>query len=269
MGRQKFQVGEYTYTMEKFKVDELLPNDKILGPDPTADFLQTVVSYGIIRPITYTSYKGELHLIDGGRRIKACRMLAIPEIVAQVFEEVPPFDQAAWSVILNQQRSLNPIAEYRYLSKLKKDDIDEFYRVTRTTRAHVEKVMRLDNLDKSVKQDFIDATENGKIAEGTLWKIANESKPRQKYLKTVLKEKDKITAKDVKAARQARSEAVLEAAADTVFKDNVPKSFTPEYIFAIFSDNEGLAGPWYDFHDAHQEALSRGGDWKAYRLVEV
>lgn len=270
MAKQKFQVGEHTYTIEKYKLDDLLPNEFILGPDPDKNMLATIRDYGIIYPIVLTNYEGKLVLIDGGRRIKAARILEIPEIVAQVFENVPPFDRAAWSLILNQQRSLNPIAEYHYLSQLREEDVPRFLQVVRADHAHITKVMTLDNIQPELRQDFIKQHEDGKIAEGTLFHIAKLSEPRQAYLKTVLDEKGKLTSKDVKQAKRASTQAVL-AANEQAFEsvDVEQPTEKHEYIFTLFSNEHGIEGAWFDFQEAHQAKLEKGNSWKVYRLVEV
>ena len=253
-------------------LDKLPLNDNIVGPEPEDEFIDTINDFGVIYPIIMTEWDNTLFLIDGGRRIKACRILEkwgtpVGNLSVRIYEDISPFDQATWAVILNSQRSINIIAEYIYLCKLRDtDNWDKFIEATKMNPAHVKKVMSLDNLYKD--SPFLEAHQGGKIAEGTLFEIAKLGEPRQKYLETILVEKDKVTARDVKESKQASTEAVLA----TLDFENMPE---PEQVYPVyyivFSPTECVITDiiFDDYYSAHEEAVKTNGKSKVYQLVEM
>lgn len=261
---------KYKYTFHEVELADLPANEDILGPEPDREFLMTVQNYGIIYPIILTVYEGQTYLIDGGRRIKAARYFEYNTITAQIYSEVSPFDQAAWSVLLNQQRSVNPIMEYHYLSQLREEDWPKFIEATRINKAHIKKIMSLDNLDPDVRSTFFEGYSDGKIAEGTLFDVAKQSQPRQVYLKTVMDAKGNLTGTDVREAKQAGTQAILAANEHLFDEVEQPTDVTTtEYMFVAIQKmgDHAISGPFYDFHSAHEWALANGA--KLYRLVEV
>lgn len=262
----------YKYKSRKMALDKLPPNDIIVGPEPDTEFIETINDYGVIYPVIMSDWHDTLHLIDGGRRIKACRILEeegakIGNLSVRIYEDINPFDQATWSVILNSQRSINPIAEYLYLSNLRDtEDWDKFIAATRMNPAHAKKIMSLDSLYEN--SPFLEAYSDGKIAMGTLFEIAKLGEPRQKYLETILVEKDKVTARDVRESKKASTEAVL-ATLDFEDMPEPEETYPPYYI--IFNPKECTSADtiFKDYYEAHEKAVKMNNGSKVYQLVEM
>jgi hypothetical protein len=272
MGKMKFATGEYTYTMEKLDpFDSWLPaNHQIIGPEPDHDFILSIAENGIWYPIIVTLYNRRYELIDGGRRLKVARLLEFDEIVCQVYDDVNPQDQKAIAIILNDQRSRNIVLEYQYLSELRNDDYQAFLDRTRLQPGHVNKVMKLDNTKDAYRDAWLQSHIDGKIALGPLLGAAKLTKPRQDHLWEIFETTGKFTGPDVRAAKEASTEAVLAAASFLSEEVQVPEVFVPENLFAVLDPSrldETEVHFYTDWHDAFEDARSRS--WKMYKLVEV
>lgn len=265
-----FDVGTYKYISTAVQLDELPANEDIIGPEPTREFVQTVAEIGIIYPIVLTRYEGNLYLIDGGRRIKAARLCMHEMINANIFEEVNPTDRAAWALILNEQRSDNPVAEFLYYNKLhEQGNYEEISKGYGMNKAHFEKVMSLNKLVHP--QEFIEAYQRGKISESTLFGLAKLGGARQDYLLGVLSSTGKVSASDLTEAKQARQRAVLEASAQRLNMQMPQENTTPEPgpMFLVMDPSDLVTHSVFtDFHQAYQAKLENPG-FKLYRLVEV
>lgn len=267
-----FSVGDYKYQVAEVKLEDLPPNGDLEGPEPSRELLSSVASVGIVYPIIVLRWEDELHVIDGRRRIKAARACNMDTIVANIFTDIREDDQAAWAIILNEQRSVNPVTEYQYYKALMaKANWEEVISQYQINKAHMDRIMSLDNL---ASIDFISSYEDGKIAESTLFEIAKLGEPRQKYLLGILDTKGKLTAKDVKQARTARTNAVLEASSehfkDMNMREQVSKA--PAMLYATLSTTDiehADVQLFADFHQAWQYKLEHGNGTKMYQLIEV
>ena len=254
-------VGGYEYTFVEMNVLELPPNEELLGPEPDRELLQSIDTIGIIYPLVATLYRKKFHLIDGRRRIKAARELGIETLTCMLFQGVSPVDRAVWSIVLNEKRSINSVTEYLYYKRLmEEDNWEEITKLNGLNKSHFKKVMSLENLKHP---EFVEAFQEGTVAESTLFDIAKLGKKRQDYLLEVLNDKGKVAASDVKQAKTARANAVLASKPEM---PNMPEAIEIDNrpIFMVLDSIDGLPR---EYHEALQSKLESGG--KLYRLVEV
>src|SRR5512143_626355 len=84
--------------------------------NPTREFIESVREFGVLAPITVKKMPSEDGIVDhyevimGRRRVSASRIVGLENIDAVVYE-AGEWNYALLTLIENQQRSRNPIAE--------------------------------------------------------------------------------------------------------------------------------------------------------------
>lgn len=292
-GRPKVhKSGSWSFVYKTYDVKDF-DDAQLVGRSPreVREMTKEIAAAGlIIQPIITTVYNGKTHLQDGAKRILASRALAalttgeateegyditpsdFKRISAKEFQDVSPNDIKAWALILNEQRSDNAIAAWLRMKKLQEDG--EWEAVAEMHFLNKSRFARLSKLnDLAHPDEFVQAFQDGKLAESTLFGVARMGKPRQKYLLTVLQEKDKLTGPDLKEAKTAKAATVLSAMPEVnMLMPKKGENYEPppvekaKELFAIIS-NGNLVGPFDGFHPAHQEKLDNGGD--LYRLIKI
>lgn len=260
-----------------------IPANELETWDFTNDpaYWKSVYEEGVITPIICTNYQGEMFLIAGNRRIasflyarqKAIELDTLKDkdhleaIPATVYEGVPPDDRAVWSLIENAERSENVILTWLHIKALEKvpGKWDEFVELSVANKAHWDKFRKLDEIEP----ELVDAFTAGKITETNLLACATLG-ARQSYVIDILRKKNKIVAKDIKAARRAKAKAVLNAAEGLKLDLSLPVLVAkkPSQLFVCLADDLSVpydASP--DFGEMHNLSLENG--YKLYRLMEV
>lgn len=263
---------------------------KLTSPEPTPALVDSILKNGILEPIIIGRYRTKKHLISGKRRIKAAykamellledTKLAqaigvkstgyLEMIPAIVYTGINPNDRAAWSIIVNEHRSENPLDaydNYRYLTDNDKwTDIKDLINMN---PSRFKKLQSLDNLKKN-RATVFGAVERKEMAVGTMYQLAKLGPQRQTFCLALLKANKKLTSGDIKTAKEARASAVLS------------QGDMPNMDIAAFDEtqNEGdgfiVIGFAPDtppafrktFAEAHQDFLDDPGS-KVYRLIHV
>lgn len=284
--------GDYRFVIRQFPVTDF-NEEELVGraPREVDQTAREILSLGlVIYDIIVTKFNGEYHLMDGAKRILACQRITEMEneeivsllgsdheidpkdfttISAKVFLDLDPADTKAWSIILNEQRSDNPIMTWLRMRDLKKqrrwEKLSELYSFN---KQRFKKLERLDNLIRP--KTTLKAYYGGGIALGTLFQLASLGKKHQQYCHKTLKETGKITGNDIKAAKTARATAIL-ASAPKINMDmpTVQEAATLETGLTLFAIREKgvLSGPYESYHKASQIHLENGGE--LYRLIPV
>jgi ParB/RepB/Spo0J family partition protein len=219
------------------------------GPEPDREFLKSVQDFGVIYPIVLCQNAEGMTIIDGRRRIKAALRLGHDTIKAITYTGLSPDDKAAWTLILNEQRSNNIISEYRYYSQLlETKDWDTLREEYGFNKSHVQKILTLGKIKELSK--FTAAYEEGSIAETTLFAIAKLPEERQDYLEDVYDHEGKVTMTNVKEAKQLRK---AEAVASMPKLDvTIPEKKTCIYEYAVYQGVGASAELFRDFKEAYE-----------------
>ena len=282
--------GDFRFSTKTLNVTKDFNKDELIGRSPkgVAAFSKSIMATGlVIYPVICTYYKDKLYLIDGVKRVLACQTIIalkndeIAEIPglspsfdrmefqyirAKVFYDISPDDRAAWGIILNEQRSDNEISTWLRMKKLQKDgNWDEIAKIQKLNPQRFKKLEKLNNLDEPDK--IVNAFEQGQLTRSTVFELAKLGKPRQQYLSAVLDDKEKLTAADIKASKEARAAAVLSAAMPDLGLPDIAAVPKRVEMFVILLKNSNLDGPHDDYHTAKQQALEHGGE--LYRMIPV
>lgn len=205
-------------------IETLPPNDQLIAPKPDIDRVKSIIQHGVIMPIICTLYRNKVHVIDGRRRIMAVReafhrveedpefleefshdnLDHIKFITVKMYKKIAPNNQAVWSIILNEQRSDNPLSFYKYIKQLQDSNHWEaLAKLLRTNKSTVDKHLKLDKLIDQEK--IFTAYEEGKIATSSMFDMAVLNPQQQRFLIDVLEKEGKITGTDIKQSKSART----------------------------------------------------------------
>jgi hypothetical protein len=245
----------------------------------TPQYVDSVYDVGVIQPVLLGKYRNKLYLIAGNRRILSYlaaverakddgsfeKKLHLQTIDAVIYHGISPTNQAAFSMIENEERSDNPVATFKLIQLLKEqnkwDEVTELYTLN---RGRLNKFAKYGKIDT----EFLDAHLNGKIAKGNLEKIASLNSTRQAVLKQTLEKKGKLTYPDI---REAKSTQVTKALKQMPSLPAIPLPQVEDepdvQIFAIMHDN-GVLAPT-TFESLTEALITRQDGDRIFRLVEV
>lgn len=184
-------------------------------------FVDSVRRYGVIEPIIVVpnDHGGSLpyRVIAGRRRLAAARIVGLEKIkmVLRKYE----IDSVSLLVTLteNQQRSENPVAEYRALKELVSRGfmLDEIMETSGLNEAKIERLLRLDKLP----DEILDGVETGKVAFGTAVQMTKLGYEKYKKLVEKFRQDGKLTGKDVHEVREAEVGEELQLAAESLVEE--------------------------------------------------
>lgn len=208
----------------RIPLHELPPNNRLLGPAPTKDLIDSVRIFGLLQPLVVGEKDDQYHIHGGRRRLKTLRLLDAEWDAREDTEEgnqegSNPFAYAdcyvvdddgytshqTITILLNSTASPNPVAELEAIEALIKQGHgkEEICKVTGLRKSTVDSRLRLSNLHSTLRGALTD----GKMTPGTADHAARLSGQAQKRLAEKYLEGDKITGKDVDEQRQARTQA--------------------------------------------------------------
>jgi len=193
-----------------------LPED-MPGPEPTAEFVDSVRRFGVVFPIVLIE-KGPLlfEIVDGRRRVKAARKAELRDVQARVYEDDGLLSMdAVLTISLNRLRSDNPAAELEAIEALWKKgaSMQQIRKATGLPQATIEKRLQLQNL----KGPFRAALADGKIAVSVAEALAKLPGPAQVRLMRKFKKDGRVTMSDVKVEKSARAVNEMEQLPASVF----------------------------------------------------
>jgi ParB/RepB/Spo0J family partition protein len=153
------------------------------GPDPSAEFVESVKRDGVIEPIVLLRADKKVKVLTGRRRIKAARAAGLAKIPARVFD-LGDEDSAAFQhihiLLLNGMRSDNPITDLEAIESLLLMGAEdkEIAAATGLSVQTIRRRLRLGALHKVLR----DALRKGKITIAAAEKAARLPYPTQETL---------------------------------------------------------------------------------------
>ena len=126
---------------------------------------QSILKIGLIQPIIVRKDKKKFELVAGERRLRACKLVGIDEILAIVsdFDDRKAFESGLIENI--QREDLTSIEEAEGYSRLMNEfnyTQEELAKIVSKSRSHVANLLRLISLPKEVKKYILD----GKLSLG-------------------------------------------------------------------------------------------------------
>ena len=227
----------------------------VSGVQVRPEFQKSVNEHGVKVPIAICQNGDGVEVIDGLRRIEAARRANIEEIDANVLSKE---EAAAMTIILNCQRSPNPIAEADALIKLMMGGMstyDQLYEVTGMPKATIDKRLKLMSLSEPMKE----AVAGGKVKVSVAQRIASLSQEDKLKLDAVLEAKGKLTNKDVDEIRSAtRSTAQAELPSELFdCTDEPKKAMSIRQVVESWCD-EGKGNPDILIAELEKHFIPRG-----------
>src|SRR3990172_4512389 len=87
------------------------------GPKPDREFIESVKRFGILEPVVVLKRLNQFHIADGRRRIVAAHAAGLDRVPAR-FYNLDAVSSQLLTLILNDRRSPNPVAEYHAIRDL-------------------------------------------------------------------------------------------------------------------------------------------------------
>jgi ParB family chromosome partitioning protein len=255
------------HMIELIDLNKLPPNEELEGPEPNDELVRSIHEFGVIYPVIISrDGDGNETIIDGRRRIKACRILELDSIKVIYYEGLESNDEATWALILNDQRSDNVITEYKYYSKLSETkDWQQLKREYGFNKNHVQKVLSLGKIIEL--ETLTNAYEQGLVAESTLFEIAKLGEERQRYVMNVLETKGKVAFSDVKEAKQIKRKEAMASLQLTPVK-TIPAERVEAFMYAVAEPDSNMALLFTNIQEAYENRDAVVGS-RLFRLFEV
>jgi ParB/RepB/Spo0J family partition protein len=195
---------------EETNVDlELLPRSE--GPKPSRSLVESVREVGILSPVILIEQGEGFAIVDGHRRIQAARDADLKYLPARV-GKITGLMGSALSIVMNEQRSANPVKELEAVTRLSKEGLSEseIAKVTGMPVARIRKRMTLARLKKPLLDKFVAGEIKTRVAED----LARLSPAQQKIAVDREKEGEPITARMVEEIKHVKREQTLGSFAD-------------------------------------------------------
>ncbi len=202
-------VGELVWENRMVPLDQL---PQPIGPAPSRAMIASAAEIGILEPVILgepDSPDGCYEVLDGMRRIWAAREAKLTEIPARVAVGERR-SHAILTLITNEQRSTNPVSEYRSITKLADDEFSET-EIARLTGMPVQTIRKRLRIRQLI-DPFFDMFELGDLTAALAEELAKLPEGEQReVLHRANVDGEKLThglLQDVRAVR--RENAVME-----------------------------------------------------------
>lgn len=200
-----------------------LPADKeLVAETPDRAMVETVRSFGVVEPIILLRVGKTTRVADGRRRILAARAAGLDEIPARVYD-LNAVAGSLLTIILNDRRKSNPVAEYDAICELQQMGASEhvIFQATGMTVGTIRNRVKLGDLH----EDLMALLRQGSVAIGVAQSAARLPRRLQELLILRFKEGGKLTTKDVKAVKTARTKEAAAALPDELFEEQEPATW--------------------------------------------
>ena len=197
------------FAAEEVPLDDLPPDDAILGGAPPASLVASIRRDGVLQPVLLLrGYAGGYCIAEGRRRIKAARAAGRQSIPAWVADGDRAL-AAALGLVTHATRRDNPAAELDAIERLLALGADErtIARETGLRLATIRQRLRLLSLHEGLRS----ALRRGQLAVGAAERAAKLPAEAQRRLAGRLDGGERLTEALVEDERRARSEAVAAA----------------------------------------------------------
>lgn len=192
------------------------------GPRPGREFRRAVARYGVVIPVVLeedangqvTHRNATFTLLDGNRRVMAAREAGFETIPARVFGRTTIGSHL--TLALNGLRTANPVTEYEAIRELTLEGHSEsdITRLTGFPASRLRARMQLGRLEPAL----FDALRRQAITQGIAEGAARLPVALQSELAVTLEATGKLTAKDLRAVRQASLDAAVASLPIDVFE---------------------------------------------------
>ncbi len=203
---------------------DLLPgDDELLGPPPSPRLVNSITLFGVIEPVVVIEGAGAYRLVDGRRRVRGARKAGLKKIPARVFPEGTCVGEVL-TLLLNEERSANPVAEVQAIEALldRGASEEDIVLATGLTKPKLRRRMALLGLAKPLRQAFFE----GRLAPGAADAAAKLGVTYQNVLVAALAEKGKVTVEDVVEVKAARAKEAVNGLPNELF-ERPEKAFIP------------------------------------------
>ncbi len=181
------------------------------GPAPSADMIESVKALGVIEPVILSVKQPPqiegVKVEDGRRRILAARAAGLDRIPARLISKAA-LRRGVLTLVLNEQRTSNPVAEAEAIRDLFKAGASE-RDVARDCKLSVGTVRARMRLLNDLAPELLQKLRKGKLSVGVAHKASRLPKKSQEKLVKTFEENGKVTAKDVDKVQQVRKDAVI------------------------------------------------------------
>lgn len=207
--------GEITVAELLEKLEDVDGVSPVEYTETTKEFRDSILTYGIINPITLTisnpaahDYHDTYTIAAGRRRLKAALELHMTTVPVRVYDGdlVSP---DAITVIENSQRAENIVSEYLAIQRImgrarvegETPTLSLIHKLTGMNVGTIKKRLELANLH----QTLFEAMRQGKISPSVAEKVCKLDLSEQEMLIPVLQQNKKLTAHDVKTVRSTNA----------------------------------------------------------------
>lgn len=187
----------------------------LVGPAPKRSFVETIRHADVFEPIiVFKDKQGKFKVGDGIRRITAALECEKKDIPAMVYEDEEAF-RLAITLIANNQRSANPLAEVRAIMRLQKKNFSP-EKIAEETGMPIQRIrerLRLNNLIKPL----YDGMFSGKIAVSFGQEACKQPAAYQHKLAKVFKAEGKVKMHDLREVKNTRQASAMAAVPAQIF----------------------------------------------------
>ena len=189
------------------------------GPKPDREFIESVKRFGILEPVVVLKRLNQFHIADGRRRIVAAHAAGLDRVPAR-FYNLDAVSSQLLTLILNDRRSPNPVAEYHAIRDLLGQGAGEslIVQATGLPVARLRRRLKLGLLDATL----MDALAAGRITVSVAEACTKLPSQIQAELVEVLDANGKLTSHDVATARRARASQAAAALPAELFTPAPP-----------------------------------------------
>ena len=181
------------------------------GPAPSTDMIESVKALGVIEPVILSVKQPPqiegVKVEDGRRRILAARAAGLDRIPARLISR-DAVRRGVLTLVLNEQRTANPVAEAEAIRDLFKAGASE-RDVARDCKLSVGTVRARMRLLNYLDPKLLEKLRKGKISIGVAHKASRLPKKSQTKLVKTFVDNGKLTAKDVDDIQRVRKDAVI------------------------------------------------------------
>jgi ParB/RepB/Spo0J family partition protein len=182
-----------------------LPKKFVTVP-PLPQMIESISAHGVLQPIVVKRIgPGEFKVIGGKRRVQAARIAGLKFIPSRVYGDNWP-EADIVSLIMNEQRASNPLAELECVEALidQGESEDSIRRATGMSLKKIKSLVQLRNLNREIRIAF----EEGKLKMSVAMQVSCLPESQQKKLLAVLRTAGVIRLRDVKDIKQEKESVV-------------------------------------------------------------
>lgn len=192
----------------QFELSELVVSNAI---QPTTAFVENVRQFGVLTPIVVLDDGRKCIVADGRRRLLAAQKVGLNSIAAAVYA-INSFMPDVMSMLLNEQRHDNPLADFHAIQRLQERGANEqaICAATGMSLPRLRRRAKLGLLNPILFQSF----SNGQMSVAVAEACAGLPHEQQQQLLVPLHQSGTLKHGDIQAVKHARRDAGLNALLD-------------------------------------------------------